>query len=244
MRPIDVQHSGWECGIEADGALRLGLRYVDGLRKSAGERLEAAAPFASIGDLAKRAELHRDELECLSEIGACAGLGLARREALWQASALGDGPLASTPRETPSPLREMSELEQTLSDYRGTGLTLGPQLMSHLRAHLDERGVTVARDLPALPNGRWTRVAGVVIVRQRPGSAKGFLFITLEDETGMSNSVIFPDVYQANRTLIQRAKIMLIEGPLESREGVIHVRATRFEELNVADKLPPSHDFR
>ena len=258
VRPVDIQFSQWECRIENDGAVRLGLRYVDGLRHGASERIAAAAPFASLDDLAHRADLHRDELEHLAEVGACASLQMKRREALWQAAAITRGPLAIPSQKRGSPLPEMSPLEQTLADYRGTGLTLGPQLMAHLRPELKRRGVLSASELGEHLNGRWVQVAGVIIVRQRPGTAKGFLFLTLEDETGMSNAVVFPDQFHKHRSLIQSAGILLVEGPVEAREGVIHVRARKFQRLDASPdidgvegaegvedaQLPPSHDFR
>jgi error-prone DNA polymerase len=247
--PVDVQKSGWRSRLEGPGpgaAVRLGLRWADGLRQAAARRIEAAAPFASVGDLARRAELHRDELERLAEIGACGALGLERREALWQVSALAGGLLAGATPGDPSPLDEMSPFEETLADYRGTGLTTGPHLMAHLRDEMRRRGVLAAAELRGLPDGRWVRTAGVVIVRQRPGTAKGFLFMTLEDETGTSNAVVFPDLFQRHRTVIQTAGILYVEGLLQNQDGVIHVRAQRFERLDAlsAGSLPDSHDFR
>jgi error-prone DNA polymerase len=244
--PIDVQRSGWRASIES-GAVRLGVRYVDGLREGAGSRIEAAAPFESVGDLARRAELHRDELERLAEIGACASLGLARREALWQVSALEGGLLAGATSETPSPLLEMTPFEETLADYRGTGLTTGPHLMSHLRERVRRLGILSARELGRARDGSWVRVAGVVIVRQRPGTARGFLFLTLEDETGTSNAIVFPDLFQQHRQLLQTVGVLVVEGPVQSQDGVIHVRARRFRSLDDqvrSTQLPPSHDFR
>jgi error-prone DNA polymerase len=268
--PANVQRSRWICRIEparddkgahevarragrralpADNPqrpVRLGLRYVDGLREAAGERIEAAAPFESVGDLARRAELHRDEVERLAEIGALAELGLQRREALWQVSALQGGLLAGATSKTPSPLREMTSFEETLADYRGTGLTTGPHLMAHLRKGFGRRGILSARDLRSVPDGRWVRTAGVVIVRQRPATAKGMLFMTLEDETGTSNVVVYPDLFQEHRAVIQTAGLLLVEGPLQNQEGVIHVRGRRFRELPLdpTSPLPPSRDFR
>jgi error-prone DNA polymerase len=247
--PIDVQRSGWLCHIEGEGRnapVRLGLRYVDGLREAAAQRIEAQAPFESAGDLARRAELHRDELERLAEIGACASLGLQRRETLWQVAALQRGLLAGAVPSGASPLREMSPFEETLADYRGTGLTVGPHLMAHLRPQLRERGILSAQELRGIRNGRWVRAAGVVIVRQRPGTAKGFLFMTLEDETGTANAVVFPDLFQKHRALLQTSGLLVVEGPIQNQEGVIHVRAQRFERLDpgAVDALPPSHDFR
>jgi error-prone DNA polymerase len=254
--PIDVQKSGWQSRIEG-GAVRLALRWVDGLREAAARRIEAAAPFASTGDLAHRAELHRDELERLAEVGACASLGLRRRAALWQVSALAGGLLAGATPEGTSPLPEMSALEETFADYRASGITTGPHLLAHLRAGLRARGVLSAAELRAVPDGRWARTAGAVIVRQRPGTAKGFLFLTLEDETGTANAVVYPDLFQQHRAVLQRAGILLVEGPVQNEDGVIHVRGRRFERLDAeierlagarqpvdAPELPPSRDFR
>ncbi len=248
--PICVQQSDWPCLIErqTDGqnGVRLGLRYAEGLREAAGRRIETARPFASTGDLAHRADLHRDELARLAEIGACAKLGLERRAALWQVSSVQQGLLAGAVSETPSPLAEMTPFEQTLADYRGTGITTGPHLVSHLRPELRRRGVRSASELRDLPDGQWVRTAGVVIVRQRPATAKGFLFMTLEDETGTSNSIVLPDLFERQRALLQTAGLLLVEGPLQNQEGVIHVRVRRLESLDHAtrDELPRSHDFR
>jgi error-prone DNA polymerase len=253
--PIDVQRSGWRSRIE-NGAVRLALRWVDGLREAAARRVEAAAPFVSTGDLARRAELHRDELERLAEVGACASLGLRRRAALWQVSALAGGLLAGATPEGESPLPEMSPLEETFADYRSSGITTGPHLLAHLRAGLRARGVLSAAELRAVPDGRWARTAGAVIVRQRPGTAKGFLFLTLEDETGTSNAVVYPDLFQQHRAVLQRAGLLLVEGPVQNEDGVIHVRGRRFERLDSeierlagvsqpvdGPELPPSRDF-
>ncbi len=255
VRPIDVQRSGWKTRIEPDGAVRLPLRYADGLREAAARRIEAAAPFATTGELAARAALHRDELERLAEIGACAALGLARRAALWQVAALSGGLFSGAAPDGESPLDEMSPFEETLADYRGTGITTGPHLLAHLRESLRRRGILSAAELRAVPNGRFVRAAGAVIVRQRPGTAKGFLFLTLEDETGTANAVVYPDLFQRHRAVLQRAGILLVEGPLQNQEGVIHVRGQRFTSLDrelealagedprAADLLP-SRDFR
>ncbi|MGH7338887.1 MAG: OB-fold nucleic acid binding domain-containing protein, partial [Candidatus Rokuibacteriota bacterium] len=199
---------------------------------SAARRIEAAAPFASSGELAARAELHRDELERLAEIGACASLGLPRRAALWQVAALSGGLLSGATPEGESPLYEMSPFEETLADYRGTGITTGPHLLAHLRHSLRRRGILSAAELRAVPNGRFVRAAGAVIVRQRPGTAKGFLFLTLEDETGTANAVVYPDLYQRHRAVLQHSGVLLVEGPVQNEEGVIHVRGQRFASLD------------
>ena len=245
--PIDVQESDWLCFVTDAGEVRLGLRYVDGLREAVGQRVSTESPFESLGDLAHRTELHRDELDQLASIGACGSLGLERREALWQVAALSGGLLSGATSATPSPLAEMTPFESTVADYRGTGLTTRGHLMSHFRERLRARGVLSAAELRGARDGSWVRIAGAVIVRQRPGTAKGFLFLTLEDETGTSNAIVVPDMFQRHRAVVQTAGILLVEGPVQNQDGVIHVRARRFERLDgdaMGDLLPRSHDFR
>jgi len=129
----------------------------------------------------------------------------------------------------------MSPLDETLADYRGTGLTTGPQIMAHLRPALAARGVLRAINLRTAHDGTWVRTAGLVIVRQRPGTAKGFLFLTLEDETGMANAVVTPDMFQRHRALLHSSPLLLVEGPLQKVDGVIHVRARRFMPLSTRE---------
>jgi error-prone DNA polymerase len=263
--PIDVTHSHWACTIE-DGALRLGFRYVTGLREVAGTGIEAARaerPFTSLVDLALRCRLQRSELDTLAYIGALGPFGFSRRAALWQTAAVERNPdslfaRTSDARSTPpdrltdplpdhDPLPAMSSLDETLADYRGTGITTGPQLLAHLRPALDARGVLRAADLQTAPGGTSVCTAGHVIVRQRPGTAKGFLFLTLEDETGLANVVVTPDMFQKHRGLIHSSPLLQVEGPLQKVDGVIHVRARRFVPLGLRDvgrsELPRSHDF-
>ncbi|MFI5395039.1 MAG: error-prone DNA polymerase [Candidatus Binatia bacterium] len=291
--PIDVTHSAWRCTMEAansrqsrvgssshesritNHALRLGLRYVAGLRKEAARRIEAErghTPFTSVADVAIRCGLRDNELANLAHIGAFAAFDLTRREALWQAAAIPKGPLFSKARDrragagaSSSPLLAMSALDRTLADYKGTGITVGPHIMQHLRAELTREGVLRAADLRHARNGQWAKIAGLVIVRQRPGTAKGFCFLTLEDETGTSNAVVVPDMFQRWRALIHTAALLLIEGPLQKVDGVVHVRARMLRALSLPQQTigltgsgyrmrvtpedeppptPPSHDFR
>jgi error-prone DNA polymerase len=247
--PIDVTRSAWLCTIE-QGALRIGLRYVSGLREATARRLEherATRPFTTLGDLVHRVALREDERLRLARAGAFGAFGERRRDVLWQVAALERDPrgLFATTHGSAraSPLPPMSALEETLADYASTGVTTGPHVMRHLRDHLRSRGVVASRDLRALPNGRWARIAGHVIVRQRPGTAKGMLFLTLEDETGTCNAVVTPDRYHTHRALLQTARLLMIEGPVQNVDDVIHVQARRFSELVVPGEPPPSHDF-
>ncbi len=245
--PIDIAHSNWKCTIEK-GALRLGLKYVSGLRAETGTRTEterAAAAFKSMSDFSARVSPNRRELDLLAYAGAFASFGMTRRDAMWQAAAVEREPLLAKaePRSTPARLPAMSPVEETIADYAATGLTTRPHLMAHLRAELKARGVLSAAELPLAKHGSWVKTAGVVIVRQRPGTAKGFIFITLEDETGISNLIVVPDLFQQNRALLRTAKILYAEGVLQTVDGVTAIRASRFRALRPPGTLPASHDF-
>jgi error-prone DNA polymerase len=272
VNPIEVARSAWSCTVDRH-ALRLGLKYIAGLREETGLRIErerSARPFESIADFTARVAPNKRELDAIAYAGAFAAFGLTRREALWQAAAVERDPTsllagaapsaevhevaedategARTPALPPAKhpanaLPKMKPIEETLADYATTGVTAGPHLMAHLRARLRSRGILSAAELANANDGVWVKAAGSVIVRQRPGTAKGFLFITLEDETGIANVIVTPDMFQANRTLIHRASLLMVEGPLQKQQGVIHVRGRRFRELRLRSAVPPSHDF-
>jgi error-prone DNA polymerase len=251
IRPVDINHSDWLCDIEADGAVRLGLRYVRGLREEAGRIMECQRPFASADDLVGRAGLHRDEVARLAEIGALGSLGLERRAALWEIerAARPSGPLyggLDTP-PGPSPLQPplppMTPSEALVADYEGTGLTLGPHPMVFHRGRLRHLGVARAADLREMRHGAPVRVAGAVVVRQRPGTAKGFVFLNLEDESGLVNVVVPPSLFQRCRLTLVGEPFLWVEGTLEHREGVISVRAGRLHPLHHRLRQVPSHDF-
>jgi error-prone DNA polymerase len=148
------------------------------------------------------------------------------------------------PPEGRAPLPEMSPLEETLADYRLAGLTTGPQILAHLRADLRRRGLLSAEELRGAPNGRFVRTAGHVIVRQRPGSAKGFCFLTLEDETGTSNAVLAPREFERFRVPLHTASLLELAGPVQNVDGVVHVRVRELVPLAPRDALPGSHDYR
>ena len=264
MAPIDVTRSDWRCTIsmpsppsggegqnEGAFALRLGLKYVAGLRAETGARIErerAIRPFVSIADFTARAAPNRRELDALAYAGAFAAFGMGRRAALWQAAAVERDPRGLFAGVEPAagavPLAGMGAMSETHADYATTGLTIGPHLMAHMREKLRSSGVLAAAELAKSSHGVWVKTAGVVIVRQRPGTAKGFFFLTLEDETGISNAIVIPDLFQANRALLHNAAILMVEGVLQKQDGVVAIRARRFKELRLAAALPPSHDFR
>ncbi len=329
FHPIDVQVSGWDCTVEEGGAVRLGLRYVRGLRADVGKAIALArgaspeasdvrcpkcgcddesmiesvagrpsghhairpsghqaigssghrairpsgqqfcnvcshswplssAPkpqrFRSIDDLVRRVGMRRDEIAMLAEIGALNSLGHDRRSALWQVERAirpagelferaPEADALAGPRS--SPLSEMNVSERLIADYSGTGLTVGPHPLTFRRQELAMRGVLPAIALPKTRSGRRVRTAGMVITRQRPGTAKGFVFLTLEDETGIANIIIRPDLYAADRLVVVESSFLLVEGVLQNQDGVTSIKAERMSKL---DGFPDeaaidSHDF-
>ena len=249
IRPVDVQRSGWRCRWEDQGAIRLGLKFVRGLRRPAALALEAEQarePFRDADDLARRCGLRADEMETLAALGALSCFGLTRRGALWQVARVARpaGPLLDRIEDPePSPLPEMAPVEETIADYATTQLTLGPHPMSYWRERLHRQGVTSTAGLNEFPHGARVRMAGSVIVRQRPGTAKGMLFLTLEDETGMAQAIVSPDLLKEHRRLIVGAPGLVVEGVLTKRDGTLTVRSERFWSIDGLLKQP-SHDFR
>jgi error-prone DNA polymerase len=244
---VDVNHSGWRCRWE-DGAVRVGLRFVHGLNRAAADTIEAErarARFTDSADLTHRCGLNAEHLERLAHVGAMASLGLSRRAALWQVTEVAGrrGPLfADLPPESASPLHEMSPLDETVADYAGLHLTTGPHLMAYMREEMGRRGVVPVIALNGIRDGEVVRVAGAVIVRQRPGTAKGFVFLTMEDETGLVQAIIRPDLFQEQRAFIVSTPVLLVEGPLQKQDGTISIKARRFEAVH-ADAAMESHDF-
>jgi error-prone DNA polymerase len=327
FHPIDVQQSDWLCRVEPDGAIRLGLVYVHGLRKDAGQAmaafdrtsvrscgssasakasadkldppllcakcgsdddtmievvadtastasapsrrtyfcnicshewsvvLEPAGRFTSIEQMVQRTGLRRDELTTLADIGALNAFTNERRSALWQVErAVRPAGEMFKPHEdfveadlqarlrADSPLKPMDADERLQADYAGTGLTIGPHPMAMRRDELALRGVLRAADLPGAKDGRRVRVAGMVITRQRPGTAKGFVFLTLEDETGISNVIIRPDLFDKQRQVVVRQPFLLVDGVLQHQDGVLSVRAERVEGFSGGAAVD-AHDF-
>jgi error-prone DNA polymerase len=194
-------------------------------------------------------KLQKDELKILARIGALNSLekGSHRRDALWQVeqAARPVGPLfKKVPEKTEaSPLSMMSSEERLVSDFYGTGLTVGRHPMAYRRPALERMKIKRACDLKNIPDGRFTRVAGCVIARQRPGTAKGFVFLSLEDETGIANVIITPDIFERHRVLVTQGKFLMIEGILQNQDNVISVKAKRIHELSVTAAETESHDF-
>ena len=259
LRPIDVTRSEWLCTIEREsgatggGAVRLGLRYVAGLKQAVGAamvRARGERPFASVADVAQRAGAHPAEMTTLGSIGALnavAGGALTRRRALWQTAALGksgDALFGGVSDESEAmPLGEMSLKERLAADFAGSGMSIGPHPVSLLRPLLERRGIVRAADLAALRDGTRVQAAGTVIVRQRPGTAKGFFFVTLEDETGFANAIVTPQRFAAGRTLLTTSAALIVGGILQNQDGVVSIKADRFAPLDEISTAAPSHDF-
>ncbi len=243
-------------------ALRLGLRYARGVREEAAQALlrqRALAPFISIRDLVHRVpELRKDELNTLGEIGALneinsedvasyVSTNFHRRDALWQVerAVRNSGPLLDSLPEPDkqSPLRPMNSEERLVADFRGTGMTVGPHPMAYHRSRMNSLGVRRAVDLFHVPNGQHIRVGGCVIARQRPGTAKGFVFLSLEDETGVANAIIHPDLFQRHRLMVSSEQFLLVEGILQNQDNVISVKADRVSTLDITHAPTSSHDF-
>jgi error-prone DNA polymerase len=261
FRAVDVQQSDWDCTLEADGAVRLGLCVVKILsRGGAGKILEARrwAPFASLDDFKRRVPLDKDELRTLAEIGALNGFAQHRRQALWEVEvavrrddlfAEGGAPAAAPPVGPPgvpantSPLAPMNYPERIRADFGGMHLTTGKHPMALLRPRL--KNIWRAKDLPQGKNGIRIRIAGNVICRQRPGTAKGFVFLSLEDETGVTNAIVAPPMFEANRLLITEESFLVIEGRLQRVENVVHVQVEKIERLEHGSlAAPAAYDFR
>ena len=328
FHPIDVQISDWNCTVEEDGAIRLGLRYVSGLREQIGRTIEAARDrspkglrhtkqevaqdfspaicpkcgcddgsmlektdrgsfcnvcshewspprgrFVSLDHLVARTGLRRDEVVTLADIGALNAFGYDRRSALWQAERavrpsgelfsdtqtihaehaelaehfdqdLSAGSASSALNVVPKcPLKPMTEAERLVADYAGMGLSIGRHPMALRRDELAMRGILRACDLQAARQGRRVRVAGMVITRQRPGTAKGFVFLTLEDETGIANIIVRPDLFARERLVIVEEPFLIVDGVLQNQEGVTSVRAEDVRGMRGVDVDFDAHDF-
>jgi error-prone DNA polymerase len=314
FHPIDVHISDWDCTVEPDGAIRLGLRYVNGLREQAGRAIAQSRPgrpaspprpasrcpkcgcedstmiektdrgwfcnvcsndwarqqpetgdeqrrFRSLDDLIARTGLRRDEVVTLADIGALNTFGYDRRSALWQAERAIRPPgelfreegtaenaenaeiVFENAREAECPLKPMNEAERLVADYAGMGLTTGRHPMALKRDDLAMRGILRARDLQTARQGRRVRVAGMVITRQRPGTAKGFVFLTLEDETGIANIIVRPDLFSRDRLVIVEEPFLIVDGVLQSQDGVISIRAEQVHGMRGVDVDFDAHDF-
>jgi error-prone DNA polymerase len=240
VRPVDVLASDWDCTLERDAegapAARLGLCLVAGFSVSGSERLVAARqaqPFRDVDDLARRARLDRGDLAALARAGALAVLAGHRHRAAWSVAGV-EAPLPlleeTRIREGVPLLRAPTEGRDIVADYRSTGLTLGRHPLALLRARLADDGLVSAAELNAAPHGAWTACAGIVINRQRPGSAKGVVFVTLEDETGQANIVVWQSVAETWRRPLLGSRLLEISGRVQREGQVVHLVAERMRD--------------
>jgi error-prone DNA polymerase len=237
VRPIDVQHSTWDCSLErrsdATHALRMGLRYVKGLGARERELLERApAPYEDLEDFIRRSKLNQGACQKLAESGALDSLTDGRRDAIWQARELFTrvtDPLALGSAdgtcETTELFSGLSSIEEVLWDYRRTHHSTRGHPMQGLRAELSRRGMPTARELNAMRDGSYARYVGMTICRQRPGTTAGVTFYTLEDETGFVNLVVWKQVFEAHAVTARTALLMGVSGKVQSESGVIHLIA-------------------
>jgi error-prone DNA polymerase len=253
VRPVCINASRWDCTLEPldddKFAVRLGFRQVRGLANKDGAEIVAARadrPFESVDDLWRRADVPVASLVQLAEADAMnESLGLARREALWALKALRDEPLelfaaaaqreARTIEEIREPtvsLRPMTSGGEVVEDYRHVGLTLRQHPASFLRADLTSRRVVTCVEAMGARDGKWLTTAGLVLVRQKPGSAKGVMFITIEDETGVANLVIWPSLYERQRRIILAAGMIAVQGRIQREGEVVHLVANQLTDLS------------
>jgi len=244
VRAVDVAYSDWDCTLEPCGtgfALRLGMRQVDGMRQDAALRIMAArdAPFVDVADMKARAALDRGTVRRLAAADAFRSLGIDRRQGLWQAQALKDAPdlpifaHAEAGDEGAEPvvaLPAMAQAEHVVADYQTLRLSLKAHPMAFFRPALRSQGFVVTDVLPGLRHGARVSLAGLVLVRQKPGSAKGVCFITLEDEAGVANLVIWPKLFEHFRPVIMSARLLVAHGRVQTDGRVIHIVVDRLED--------------
>lgn len=254
VRAIDINASNWDCTLEpGDGgfALRLGMRQIDGFREVWAAQIAAARPFDSIESLARRAVLSQRALRLLADADACRSIGLDRREALWEARRTPTDVLplfaAAAARELgiepAADLPAMRPAEHVAADYQTTRLSLKAHPLSFLRADFDREGIASCAATSAARDGRRVKTAGIVLVRQRPGKGNA-IFVTIEDETGITNVVIWARLFETYRRAIMASRLMLVEGVLQrSPEGVVHLMATRVIDRSAdLNRLSETHD--
>ncbi|WP_404367321.1 OB-fold nucleic acid binding domain-containing protein [Sphingomonas sp. MMS24-J45] len=226
-------------GGEERHPLRLGLRIVLGLSGEEAGRIilaRAVRPFTSVEDVWRRSGVSRGTLEKIAQADGFHGLGLDRRQALWAIKALGEKPLplfaaTESPAEPQVTLTALTAGREVVEDYRATQLSLRAHPVSFLRDTLDARRITRCGDLRRTKDGTRVEVAGLILVRQRPGSAKGVVFVTLEDETGIANAILWPDRFEAQRRVVMGAAMLGITGRVQCESGTIHIIADRITDL-------------
>ena len=261
VRPPHVNRSQAQCTIE-DGAVRVGLGYVQSVGEADAKAVEAGQPYADLGDLARRTSVQPDALEALVAAGACDEWG-PRRELLWRLGVTPRGEtVAGGNRQLALPLEPTAEIpelpeqtdwEQMLADYKHTSLSVGVHPLQLLRPHLPA-GVATSAELPETPNGALIQVAGMAIARQRPSTANGVVFMLLEDEHGQANLIVPPQVYEQYRAIVRGEPLILARGKLERHGRNINLLVAELvslgplarkaaSEAEVTAALPRAHHF-
>jgi error-prone DNA polymerase len=239
VRPVDVRHSDWDCALEDAGgpqpAIRLGLRMIRGFRQADAQRIETARPFACVEDLVLRAGLDARAREHLADAGALRGLAGHRHRARWAVAGVEPQlPLftgLAAHEETPVSLPLPTVSEELFTDYATLGTTLGPHPLALLRGQLQAMRCRSSRELRDIEPGRPLSVAGLVIGRQRPQTASGVIFVTLEDEFGLVNVIVWHDLAERQRRVLVQSQLLRIDGHLEAADGIRHVIAGRLTDL-------------
>jgi len=255
VKPVCVKKSDWRCTVLDNNTFRLGFCVVNGLRQEHGEQIErererlaTASPsgggqFKSLEDFKLRVPLSKEELRTLAELGALNCFAKHRRAAMWNVEEQLHDDLVAERSTSPSPLEAMTVQERVTADYQTTNLTAGPHPMKLLREKLPN--IWRASDLPKAKHGSTIQIAGNVICRQRPGTAKGFVFVSLEDETGVSNAIVDPDLFEQFRLLITEEDFLLIEGEVQNSDNVVLIKTREIKPLAHDELLgSDSHDFR
>jgi error-prone DNA polymerase len=261
VRPPHVNRSRAQCSIE-DGAVRVGLGYVQSVGEEDANAFESLQPYADLGDLARRAAVKADALEALVAAGACDEWG-PRRQLLWRLGVTSRGhSVRGGNRQLALPLEPTAEIpdlppqtpwEQMLADYKHTSLSVGVHPLELLRPHLPA-GVTTSAELSETPNGMVIEVAGMAIARQRPSTANGVVFMLLEDEHGQANLILPPQVYEANRAVVRGEPLLLARGRLERNNRNVNLLVSEVvslgplarkaaSEAEVTGALPRAHHF-
>jgi error-prone DNA polymerase len=252
-RPVDVNYSQWDCTLEQDQSLclRLGFRAIKGMSKIHAERIVSSrsSEFTTLAEFQRRTKLPRHVLERLAHADAFNSLKLSRRDALWQVVGLDDATpslFEAFDEETDVVgLPVMPAQQEVMTDYAMAGLSLKQHPVSFLRDELTARKIARAAELVTAKQGRWIQVAGLVLIRQRPGTASGIVFVTIEDETGIANLIIKPDVYDRCRAAARHASLLQADGNVERQGQVVHIMVKRLHDLSswLAGDTPKSRDF-
>ena len=259
VRAGGCQLSEWDCTLEQDEegrdmeshvAVRLGMRMVSGLGAAAGERIVASRPCGSVADLAQRAGLSREDLKSLADAGALQSLAGHRKHAHWTAAGVESRPPMNVHAVEHAPgFVPPTEAEDIAADYASLGFTLGRHPLALLRGRLERLGLVSAAKLSLLPHGRWVRTAGLVTCRQRPGTRTGVVFVTLEDESGCTNVIVWSELFERYRKELLGARLLGVQGAIESDGRVVHLIARRFVDhtpllTGLLGRLEAaSHDF-